>query len=291
MALVKMKDILAKAERDNYGVGAFSVANMEMVMGAIKAAEELQSPLILQIAEVRLNHSPLHMIGPLMVAAAKEANVPVAVHFDHGMTLEKIKQTLEIGFSSVMYDGSHHSLEENIQKTKEVVELAKQYGATVEAEIGRVGGSEDGSEDIEMLLTSTEEAKRFAEETNIDALAIAIGNAHGMYKGDPNLRLNRLHEINEQVDIPLVLHGGSGISAEDFKACIQKGIRKINVATATFNNIVHAVNKSVETAPYADYFALHQDSIHAVYENVKHHMQIFGSCNRVQSKEKFFHTT
>ncbi|RBW69279.1 class II fructose-bisphosphate aldolase [Bacillus taeanensis] len=281
MGLVKMKDILAKAEEGNYGVGAFSIANMEMVLGAIKAAEELKSPLILQIAEVRLNHSPLHMIGPLMVEAAKNAAVPVAVHFDHGMTVEKIKQALEVGFSSVMYDGSHHELEKNIQNTKEIVSLAKQYGATVEAEIGRVGGSEDGSEDIEILLTSTEEAKRFADETKVDALAIAIGNAHGMYKGDPNLRLDRLHEINEQVDIPLVLHGGSGISPEDFQKSIGSGIRKINVATSTFNRVIDNVNKAVQLKPYSDYFDYHQDVIQAAYENVTYHMNIFGSSNRV----------
>ncbi|MFE9080964.1 class II fructose-bisphosphate aldolase [Bacillus mobilis] len=281
MPLVQMKDILVKANEENYGIGAFSVANMEMVMGAIKAAEELSSPLILQIAEVRLNQSPIHMIGPMMVAAAKKATVPVAVHFDHGMTFEKIKETLEIGFSSVMFDGSHYLLEENIQKTKEIVELAKQYGATVEAEIGRVGGSEDGSEAIEMLLTSTTEAKRFAEETDVDALAVAIGNAHGMYNGDPNLRLDRLQEINEVVHIPLVLHGGSGISPEDFKRCIQYGVRKINVATATFQNVITAVNNTVLNNPYSDYITYHQDVIEAAYENVKIHMQIFGSENRV----------
>ncbi|PEJ14287.1 fructose-bisphosphate aldolase [Bacillus toyonensis] len=285
MPLVQMKDILIKANQENYGVGASSVANMEMVMGAIQAAEELRSPLILQIAEVRLNHSPIHMIGPLMVAAAKKATVPVAVHFDHGMTFEKIKETLEIGFSSVMFDGSHYPLEENIQRTKEVVELAKQYGATVEAEIGRVGGSEDGSEDIEMMLTSTKEAKRFAEETDVDALAVAIGNAHGMYNGDPDLRLDRLQEINGIVDIPLVLHGGSGISPEDFKQCIQHGVRKINVATATFQNIVSTVNTAVLNTPYSDYFTYHQDVIEAAYENVKNHMLIFGSENKAQPEK------
>ncbi|MEH7591317.1 class II fructose-bisphosphate aldolase [Bacillus toyonensis] len=285
MPLVQMKDLLIKANQENYGVGAFSVANMEMVMGAIKAAEELRSPLILQIAEVRLNHSPIHLIGPLMVAAAKKATVPVAVHFDHGMTFEKIKETLEIGFSSVMFDGSHYPLEENIQKTIEIVALAKQYGATVEAEIGRVGGSEDGSEDIEMLLTSTTEAKRFAEETDVDALAVAIGNAHGMYNGDPDLRLDRLQEINEVVRIPLVLHGGSGISPEDFKKCIQHGVRKINVATATFQNIVSTVNTAVLHTPYSDYFTYHQDVIEAAYENVKNHMLIFGSENKVQPEK------
>ncbi|HDR7706893.1 TPA: class II aldolase [Bacillus thuringiensis] len=285
MPLVKMKDILIKANQENYGVGAFSVANMEMVMGAIQAAEELRSPLILQIAEVRLNHSPIHIIGPLMVAAAKKATVPVAVHFDHGMTFGKIKETLEIGFSSIMFDGSHYPLEENIQRTKEVVELAKQYGATVEAEIGRVGGSEDGSEDIEMMLTSTKEAKRFAEETAVDALAVAIGNAHGMYNGDPDLRLDRLQEINGIVDIPLVLHGGSGISPEDFKQCIQHGVRKINVATATFQNIVSTVNTAVLNTPYSDYFMYHQDVIEAAYENVKNHMLIFGSENKAQPEK------
>lgn len=285
MPLVKMKDILIKENQENYGVGAFSVANMEMVMGAIQAAEELRSPLILQIAEVRLNHSPIHIIGPLMVAAAKKATVPVAVHFDHGMTFGKIKETLEIGFSSIMFDGSHYPLEENIQRTKEVVELAKQYGATVEAEIGRVGGSEDGSEDIEMMLTSTKEAKRFAEETAVDALAVAIGNAHGMYNGDPDLRLDRLQEINGIVDIPLVLHGGSGISPEDFKQCIQHGVRKINVATATFQNIVSTVNTAVLNTSYSDYFMYHQDVIEAAYENVKNHMLIFGSENKAQPEK------
>ncbi len=280
MPLVQMKDLLIKANQENYGVGAFSVANMEMVMGAIQAAEELRSPLILQIAEVRLNHSPIHLIGPLMVAAAKKATAPIAVHFDHGMTFEKIKETLEIGFSSVMFDGSHYPLEENIQRTKEVVELAKQYGATVEAEIGRVGGSEDGSEDIEMMLTSTKEAKRFAEETDVHALAVAIGNAHGVYNGDPDLRLDRLQEINRIVDIPLVLHGGSGISPEDFKKCIQHGVRKINVATATFQNIVSTVNTAALNTPYSDYFTYHQDVIEAAYENVKNHMLIFGSENK-----------
>jgi len=175
MPLVTMREIFASAEEDNFGIGAFSVANMEMVMGAIQAAEELRSPIILQIAEVRLKHSPLHLIGPLMVEAAKQSVVPVAVHFDHGLTYEKIKQALDIGFTSVMYDGSHLPLKENIEKTKEIVKLANFYGATVEAEIGRVGGSEDGSEDIEITITGVEEAEKFAEETKVDALAIAIG--------------------------------------------------------------------------------------------------------------------
>ena len=145
MSLVNMKDLLQKAKEGNYAVGSFSVANMEMILGIVKAAEEMNSPIILQIAEVRLNHSPLEIIGPAMLAAAKNAKVPVAVHLDHGTTLECIKKALELGFTSVMFDGSHLSIEENIRMTKEVVALAKKYNAAVEAEIGCVGGSEDGS--------------------------------------------------------------------------------------------------------------------------------------------------
>jgi fructose-bisphosphate aldolase, class II len=213
-----------------------------MIMGAVHAAEELRSPLILQIAEVRLKHSPLPIIGSAMVAAAINASVPVAVHFDHGLTEEKIREALEIGFSSIMYDGSHHPLEKNIAETKKMGAITREYGATVEAEIGQVGGSEDGSVDLEVLITSTEQAVRFAAETEIDALAIAIGNAHGVYKGEPQLRFDRLQEIDSEIEIPLVLHGGSGISETDFLRCIQIGIRKINVATATFNHVVNMVN-------------------------------------------------
>jgi fructose-bisphosphate aldolase, class II len=278
MTLVKMKDILQAAKERNYGVGAFSVANMEMVIAAIRTAEEYRSPLILQIAEVRLGPSPLHLIGPMMVEAAKKASVPVAVHFDHGETEEKIKEALEIGFTSVMYDGSLLSLEENIAETKKIVKLAESYGATVEAEIGRVGGSEDGSVDIEIAITSVDEAKRFAMETGIDALAIAIGNAHGVYKGKPNLRFDLLDEINKEVEIPLVLHGGSGISQDDFRTAIGHGIRKVNVATSTFNNVVKCVN---EDAPFTDYFSFHERLIQAAAENVKVHMEMFQSTGRI----------
>ncbi|OQM45246.1 fructose-bisphosphate aldolase [Anoxybacillus sp. UARK-01] len=278
MTLVRMKEILTHAEEHHYGVGAFSVANMEMVIGAIRAAEELRSPLILQIAEVRLKHSPLSIIGPMMVAAAKAAQIPVAVHFDHGLTEEKIREALEIGFTSIMYDGSHDELEKNIAETKKMTALARRYGATVEAELGQVGGSEDGSVDLEILLTSVEEAKCFVAETGIDALAIAIGNVHGMYKGDPCLRFDRLEEIDQAVEIPLVLHGGSGISEDDFRKSINLGIRKINVATATFHNVVNAVNTG---RPFSDYFSYHERVIEAAAESVKRHMRMFQSVGRV----------
>ncbi|MCY6354143.1 class II fructose-bisphosphate aldolase [Clostridium sp. ZS2-4] len=278
MALVKMKELLEKADKSDYGIGAFSVANMEMIMGAIRAGEELNFPLILQIAEVRLKHSPLDLIGPVMIEAAKKSKVPVAVHLDHGINIETIKQALDLGFTSVMFDGSHLPLDENIKKTKEVIELAKKYDATVEAEIGRVGGSEDGAEDINMLITRVEDAVRFYEETKVDALAVAIGNAHGVYKEAPNLQFERLKEINDAVEIPLVLHGGSGIIVYEFKKCIKYGIKKINVATATFNNVVKRVDELFKNSESVDYFTYHNKVIEAAYENVKNHINIFKSC-------------
>lgn len=223
--LVNMSKLLADAQKGNYAVGSFSVANMEMVLGVLKASEELNAPVILQIAEVRLKQSPLELIGPLMVASAEYAKTPVAVHFDHGKTIEKISQALELGFTSVMFDGSHLELDENIKVTKEVIKLAKKYGADVEAEIGCVGGSEDGSEDIAINCTKPEDAVKFEKETGVDALAIAIGNAHGNYKSTPKLRFDILEEVEKNTKLPLVLHGGTGITPDDFVRCAHTGIK------------------------------------------------------------------
>lgn len=275
-----MKDLLKEAQKSDYAVGSFSVANMEMILGVIKAAEETNSPIILQIAEVRLNHSPLSVIGPAMLAAAKNAKVPVAVHLDHGTTLECIKKALELGFTSVMFDGSHLPLEENIAQTKRVVEMAKPYGAAVEAEIGCVGGSEDGSVDIAINCTSPEQAKKFYAETGVDALAIAIGNAHGNYKETPHLRFDILNEVHNSVDVPLVLHGGTGISEEDFIRCRKNGIKKINIATATFDSVERTVRNAYESGEINGYYDLHQAEIKGAYDNAKKHMVIFDSPNK-----------
>ena len=275
MPLVNMKTLLAQAQQGNYAVGSFSIANMEMVRGVVKAAEEAKAPIILQIAEVRLNHSPLALIGPLMLAAAKQAQVPVAVHLDHGTTLGCIKHALELGFTSVMFDGSHLPLEENIRLTKEVVAMAKPYGAAVEAEIGCVGGSEDGSEDIAMRCTDPAQAKRFAEETGVDALAVAIGNAHGNYKETPHLRFDILEKVRENVACPLVLHGGTGILPEEFKQCFRCGIKKINIATATFDRVEQTVREKYAAGQIKGYYDLHCAEIEGAYLNAKKHIEIF----------------
>ena len=276
MALVKMKDLLRRAEEKNIGCGAFSVGNMEMVRGAIRAAEELDTPIILQIAEVRLKNSPLHLMGPMMVQATKEAKVDVAVHLDHGLTFETVDKALELGFTSVMLDASTLPFEENIARVKAVVEKARKYGATVEAELGLVGGSEDGSCDHGIRCTDPDDAVVYARETGIDALAVAIGNAHGNYPVAPTLAFDVLEKIHEKVDIPLVLHGGSGITDKDFQRAISLGIRKVNSATASFNSLTAHVEKYMESTDKHNFFDLNEAMVQGTYENVKRHILVFN---------------
>ena len=251
-----MSEIISFAEKNNCAAGAFSVGNMEMIIGAVKAAEEMDTPIILQIAEKRMKQSPLDLMGPMMVSAAKNAAVPVAVHLDHGLTMDCIKKSLEYGFTSVMLDGSLLPFEDNIALTKEVKAQADKYGATVEAELGVVGGNEGDSAKHEILCTDPDAAKIFCEETKIDCLAVAIGNAHGNYPVLPELRFDVLESIYKTVETPLVLHGGTGITAEMFRKAISLGIRKINIATASFDALANAAKEYTQTADKPDYFTL-----------------------------------
>lgn len=276
MPLVTMKKLLEHAKDNHIGVGAFSVGNMEMIKGAVQAAEELNTPIILQIAEVRTKHSPLGLIGPMMVQAAREAKVDIAVHLDHGLSMEMVEKALELGFTSVMFDSSTYPYEENIARTREVVEAAKKYGATVEAELGLVGGSEDGSSDHGIQCTNPNDAKDFCERTGIDALAVAIGNAHGNYPVAPKLAFDVLEEIEKKTNIPLVLHGGSGITDSDFQKAISLGIVKVNIATASFNSLTKCVEDYINTEGGHNYFALNEAMVQGTYENVKHHIRVFN---------------
>ena len=276
MALVTMKSLLEQARNNHRGVGAFSVGNMEMVKGAVQAAEELNTPIILQIAEVRLKHSPLALMGPMMVQAAKEAKVDIAVHLDHGLTMDVVEQALELGFTSVMFDSSTYPFEENTTRTQEVVKVAKQYSATVEAELGLVGGSEDGSCDHGIRCTNPDDAKVFCERTGIDALEVAIGNAHGNYPVAPKLAFDVLEEIHKKADLPLVLHGGSGITDADFQKAISLGIVKVNIATASFNKLTKRAEEYLQSEGAHNYFALNEAMVQGTYENVKHHINVFN---------------
>lgn len=272
MPLGKMSQLLADAAKENRGVGSFSVANLEMIRGAINAAEKANTPIIIQIAQVRLDTSPLHIIGPAMISAAKNAKVNVAVHLDHGTDIECIKDALKLGFTSVMFDGSDLLLEENITKTKQVVSLAKSFGADAEAEIGRIGRTESG-EESELVHANPEAAVYFIKQTAIDALAVGIGNSHGVYTSAPELKFDILEKIHSQVQTPLVLHGGTGLKPEEFERAISLGMRKINIATAGFLAAFNATQDLSATS----IFDISQKMADAVSQTIYEHILCFGT--------------
>ena len=274
MALALMTDLLREAEQHNKAVGAFNVANMEMIIGAIKAAETANTPIILQIAQARLIYSPFHLIAPMMVSAARAAKVPVAVHLDHGQTLDVIKNALDYGFTSVMIDGSALPLEQNIAITNETLAAAKKYGAGVEAELGTIGGSEGGAEK-KAVTTDPETVRVFLSRAPANALAVAIGNAHGHYRGTPQLDFEVLKTIRALTPVPLVLHGGTGISDEDFRRCINCGIRKVNIAVNdAAADSIRAYCAQHDTPMFFD---IHEAAVQGVYENVLRHIAVFNN--------------
>lgn len=272
-----MKELLQDAEANNKAVGAFNVANMEMIMGAVGAAEDLNTPIIIQVAEARLKHSPLSYIGPMMVRVAREAKVKVAVHFDHGKTLDALKMALDMGFTSVMLDGSSYPLKENIERTNRALELAQKYDANLEAELGVVGGKEGEEKSQNVKYTDVEEVELFVKATDVDALAVAIGNVHGHYIGEPQLDFDVLENISCRANIPLVLHGGSGISDLEFRKCIDLGIRKINIGTASFDALTNSAEKYLKSEGAHNYFTLNEEMVKGVYENVKHCIEVFNN--------------
>lgn len=276
MSLVNMNSLISNARNKGRGLGSFSVCNMEMVIGAIRAAEELDTPIIIQIAEGRLKNAPLEYMGPMMVEAARKSKVDIAVHLDHAGKLDVLNKALEYGFTSVMIDGSTHPFEENVHMTKEAIDLASKYGAGVEAELGLVGKNEEGTVDYGVKYTDPDAARRFCEETKVDALAIAIGNAHGNYPVAPRLAFDVLKQISQRVDTPLVLHGGSGISDADFQEAIRNGITKINIFTASLNGLMKKTKEYIESDRPQDFFTLSSEMALGVYETVKHHIRVFN---------------
>ncbi|MFW6034649.1 MAG: class II fructose-1,6-bisphosphate aldolase [Halothermotrichaceae bacterium] len=234
MNLVPMADILNKANKEGYAVGGFNINNLEFLQGIIWAAEEMDSPLILQTSEGAIRYIGMDYVIGMVEAAVKDTNIPVALHLDHGSSFEVVMKCIRNGYSSVMFDGSHYPLEENIKLTREVVKAAHAVGVSVEAELGKLGGTEDdvSVDEKDATFTDPDEAVEFVEKTGVDALAVAIGTAHGVYSGDPELDFDRLKTIKERIDMPVVLHGASGVPDEDVKKAITLGINKVNVNTA-----------------------------------------------------------
>ena len=231
MSFVTSEKMLLDAQKGGYAVGAFNVENMEMVMAVIAAAEELRAPLMLQTTPSTVKYAGLDLYLANVKTAAERASVPVCMHLDHGDSFELAMRALRVGYSSIMIDGSHSVFEENIAVTKAVADACRPSGIPVEAELGKVGGKEDDLDGGNGGYTDPQEAKEFAERTGIGSLAVAIGTAHGVYKGEPKLDLDRLAEIRKVVSIPLVLHGASGLSEEAVAESIKRGICKVNFAT------------------------------------------------------------
>lgn len=282
--LVTLKEALKIAEEKKIAVGAFNAANLESLQAVITAAEELNLPVIMQFAQCHEPWVPLALIGPIMVAEAKKASVPVCVHLDHGETLDYLEKALEIGFTGIMYDGSVLPYAENLKSTKRAVEMAAKTGACVEAELGSMGKRESGAGDADgddtKIYTDPQKAKEFVEASGIDALACSFGTTHGIYLSAPRLDFDVVKNVRAMTnDIPVVMHGGSGVSREDYHAAIRAGVRKINYFTymdKAGGNAAAEYLKSLRAEEPLFFSSVSMAARDAMKENVKEAMKMFA---------------
>ncbi len=273
--LVSLKEILKLAEARKIAIGSFNTPNLESLLAVLKAAEEMNEPVIIMHAQLHedIGICKLDEIGPIMVYMAERSNIPVCVHLDHGTDLSYVKKALDIGFTSVMFDGSEDSLEENFANTSIVVEMASRYGASVEAEVGSMGERADGYGDHhgESIYTDPELAREFVAATGVDALACAFGTVHGLSTKELKLDYERISMIKNVVDVPLVMHGASGLTEEEFREVINRGIRKINYYTSTSKIAAEVVSKK----SYTQYHDMVVDATNAIKEDVKNAIAIY----------------
>lgn len=276
--LANLNDVLIPAQAGHYGVGLFNTIDTDMLEAAISAAEELKSPIIIGTAEVLLPYGELKLLAPALISAAQRASVPVVVHYDHGLTFERCLEALHLGFTSVMFDGSAGDAQQNIVDTREIVRIAHAIGATVEGEIGHVGEAASGDNAVSDRYTTPEEAEAFIASTGVDALAIAIGTAHGAYKSKPCLDLERLKKIRSATDTPLVLHGGSGLSDDDFRNTVRDGITKVNIFTDLLIAASDAMKSGCDEG--LSYLDIRTKKVEAIKRAVIKKIQLFGSENK-----------
>jgi len=283
MPLVSMSEILPQAKANKYAVGQFNMNNLEFTQAIIDASIEENSPVIFGVSEGAMRYMGLDYTVAMAKVAAERASVPVALHLDHGSSFEVVMKCIQAGFSSVMFDGSHYPLEENIRLTKKVVEAAHAVGVSVEGELGTIGGVEDDLNvaDEDAKLAKPEEAIRFWQETGVDALAIAVGTAHGMYKAEPKIRFDIIDEVARNIDAPIVLHGGSGVPDEDIVKAISLGVGKINVNTENQVAMTKVVRELLAAKPNMidprKYLGAARE---AIKETVRGKIRLFGSNNR-----------
>ena len=290
--LVSLKELMEDAEKGGYAIGAFNVSNLESLMAIMQAAEETGRGVILNYAEVHAPFLSMEQAALIMLDAAKKAKVPVCVHLDHGSSMESCIQAIRLGFTSVMLDASAEDYETNVRETKEIVRLAHSVGVTVEAELGHIFSSDMGLaespkeaetlesfDSAEDVYTDPATAKDFVERTGVDVLAIAFGTTHGIYTKKPKLDLERITKIKEAVDIPFVMHGGSGLSKEEFQTAIRNGIRKINYYTYMTLAGGRAVKEALDQKSPDENVFFHDIpmiAVEAMKENVKEAIQVFG---------------
>lgn len=275
--LVNLDYVLKKAQEENYAVGLFNTTDTDMLEGVLAAAEEMRAPVIIGTAEVLLPYGELKLIAPSIIAAAKRASVPVVVHYDHGLTFERCIEAMKLGFSSIMFDGSAGNIEENLANTREIVKIAHAMGITVEGEVGHVGQASTEDNNAVDMYTTPDEAEEFIAKTGVDALAIAIGTAHGAYKNKPCLDIERLKKIRNRVDTPLVLHGGSGLSDDDFKSVIREGISKMNIFTDLCLAGEKAMSEGVGKLGYLEQRNL---KVEYIKQATIEKMKLFGCCGK-----------
>lgn len=275
MPLVSMKDMLLSAKEHGYAVPGFTVINIEMARACVLAAEEAGSPAIISYAYDFEPVVDIHESAPMLLALAQRSACPVAVHLDHARNIDCVKEAMDCGFSSAMIDASAKPYSENVRATCEVVKLCERYGASVEAELGHVGGLDwqYGAGNEEIAYTDVKEACDFVAETGVDALAVAIGTVHGVYRSTPHLNIQRLSELSGALAVPLVMHGGSGLSDEDFKAAVKNGICKINIHTDLCQAAIAAMGAGIKDKPYLGIIA---DVEQAVKERALHKYRTFG---------------
>lgn len=279
--LSSTRELLEVARRNVYAIGAFNIYNLEGVRAVVQAAEKHQSPAMLQIHPSSLKYGGSPLVA-LCLEAARTATVPMAVHLDHSTSQGAIKQALDAGMTSVMADGSPFPYAENLQFTKEMTELAHSYGATVEAEIGRISGTEDGLSisEKEALMTDPEQAIAFVAQTKVDALAVTIGNVHGEYQSEPRLDFPRLAEIRQNIEIPLVLHGASGLPAEMISQSITLGVCKFNVNTEVRKAYIQSLKTELNGSKIPDLVDLMNRGIRAMEEVIGEKLRLFGSAGK-----------
>ena len=276
--LVNLNAVLADAQKNHYAVGLFNTTDTDMLEAVIAAAEETRSPVIIGTAEVLLPHGELKLIAPSVIAAAKRASVPVVVHYDHGLTFDRCMEALQLGFSSVMFDGSAGAYDKNIADTREIVKIAHAFGATVEGEIGHVGQADAEDNDATDLYTRVDEAVDYLNATGVDALAVSIGTAHGAYKSKPKLDFGRLRDLRAALPVPLVLHGGSGLSDDDFRQSIAGGIAKVNI----FTDLCLAGNRAMAQglAEGKAYLDIRNRKVEEIKRAVVEKRSLFGSVGK-----------